>query len=188
MTIHELIASRRTTFQFQDRPVPDALIQRALEAARWAPNHKLTEPWRFIVPGPVMSRRLAEHFASRLGAKLQAKGIDEADIAAKQAAFLAGPASRPPCQMVVYTIREGNERQQKEDFAATCCAVENLMLAAWSEGVASGWKSFDDPTAYALCDLDPTLVQIVGLFQLGYPLHERQSQRQPINEKIIRTA
>ena len=45
MDVYEALLSRRTVFKYEDAPVPDDVLDRALEAARWAPNHKLTEPW-----------------------------------------------------------------------------------------------------------------------------------------------
>lgn len=184
MNLHELILSRRTTFQFQDTPVPEDVIARALEAARWAPNHKMTQPWRFVLPGPEMTRRLTELLSARLARKLRARGCSEDDLAQR----MQQPMPVIPAQILVYCQRAGDAYREQEDYAATCCAIQNLMLSAWADGVASGWKSFDSPDAYALFGLDPEQQRIVGLIQLGYPLRERGSQRRPLEEVVIRTA
>lgn len=186
MDMHQLIASRRTTFQFQDRPVPEEVLRRALEAAHWAPNHKHTYPWRFVLVGPEMKQRIADYFADRTEAKFRARGGDEADLpAARNAARVKALAV--PAQVMVYAVQEGDEIRQREDYASTCCAVQNLLLAAWADGVAGGWKSFDTPQAYELFGLDPSSRRIVGLLQLGYETQRRDGKRPDLDTVVIRT-
>lgn len=184
MNLRQLIISRRTTFQFQDRPVPDQVIENALEAARWAPNHKLTQPWRFILPGPRLTQELEAYLARRLANKLRMRGCSEEDIRER----MSHPQPKIPAQILVYNQRSDDPHREQEDFAATSCAIQNLMLSAWADGVASGWKSFDQPEAYQLFGLDPEQTRIVGLIQLGYPLKERESRRRPLEEVVERTA
>lgn len=180
LTMQELIISRRSIFQFQDRPVPEAVIQDALEAARWAPNHKMTQPWRFVIPGPEMRLKLKAYFARRLEAKMRHRGFGEEEIAQR----MSQPMPDIPVQIMVYYVRSGDELRQREDYAATCCAIQNLTLSAWAHGVASGWKTFDNSETYELFNLDPQEAQIVGLLQLGYPLRERGAQRRPLEEFV----
>ncbi|HEY9900428.1 MAG TPA: nitroreductase [Pantanalinema sp.] len=186
MDMHELIATRRTTFSFQDRPVPEDVVRRALQAAHWAPNHKHTYPWRFVLVGPEMKERLADYFADRTEAKLRSRGADEAELpAARSAARAKGLAV--PCYVVAYAVQEGDETRQREDYASTCCAVQNFLLAAWADGVASGWKSFDTPQAYALFGLNPAHARIVGLLQLGYETQRHDGRRPPVETVVTRT-
>ena len=49
MSVYEALYRRRMAWQFEDDPVPREAVDRMLEAAVWAPNHRLTEPWRFFV-------------------------------------------------------------------------------------------------------------------------------------------
>lgn len=164
--IHTLIASRRSHFQFQDRQVSDDILLRALDAAIWAPNHKLTQPWRFVIAGPQMQLALSDFFHQRLRQKMLAFGFSDEDIAL----HLQESYVHPPCQILAYLMRHENEKRFEEDYAAVCCAIMNLCLSAWADGVASGWKSFDHADAYQLFELDPQKTKIVGLIQLGYPL------------------
>ena len=60
MDAYDAIARRTSTRAFQDRPVPRAAIERLLDAAVRAPNHKLTEPWRFAVLTGASRDRYAE--------------------------------------------------------------------------------------------------------------------------------
>lgn len=186
MTIHDLIASRRTTFSFQDRPVPEDVVQRALLAAHWAPNHKHTYPWRFVLVGPETAERLAGYFADRAEAKHRARGGGESELPGVRSAARA-KALAVPCQVMAYAVQEGDEVRQREDYASTCCAVQNFLLAAWADGVASGWKSFDTPQAYALFGLDPAHARIVGLLQLGYETQHHAGRRPPVETVVTRT-
>ena len=49
MSVYEALYRGRMAWQFEDDPVPREAVDRMLEAAVWAPNHRLTEPWRFFV-------------------------------------------------------------------------------------------------------------------------------------------
>ena len=49
MSVYEALYRRRMAWQFEDDLVPREAVDRMLEAAVWAPNHRLTEPWRFFV-------------------------------------------------------------------------------------------------------------------------------------------
>ncbi|MNX83135.1 5,6-dimethylbenzimidazole synthase [compost metagenome] len=167
--------------------MPEDVVQRALVAAHWAPNHKHTYPWRFVLVGPEMRQRLADYFADRAEAKLRARGGGEADVPAARNAARA-KALAVPVQVMVYAVQQGDEIRQREDYASTCCAVQNFLLAAWADEVASGWKSFDTPQAYALFGLDPATTRIVGLLQLGYETQRREGRRPPVETIVTHTA
>ena len=49
VSVYQALYQRRMAWQFKDEAVPKAAVERMLEAAVWAPNHRLTEPWRFFV-------------------------------------------------------------------------------------------------------------------------------------------
>ena len=58
MELEEAIRGRRTHKVFESEPVPREVVEQLLELARWAPNHFVTEPWRFRVLGPETFERL----------------------------------------------------------------------------------------------------------------------------------
>lgn len=60
MQLFDAILTRRTIKDFKPEPVPDAVLERALSAGLWAQNHRMTQPWRFVVLGPETHRALAE--------------------------------------------------------------------------------------------------------------------------------
>ncbi len=180
------IMSRRTHFQFEDKPVPTGVLERALTAAHWAPNHKHTWPWRFMVPGPQMQAQLVDYFSHKLRKKLQHRGMSTNDIDVMVEKSIARQ-KKMPLQVIVYSIQGDNEHQNREDYASTCCAVQNLTLSLWSEDIASGWKTFDSEAAYQLTGLNPETHLLVGLIQAGYPLCEGAGRRPPLENHVIYT-
>ena len=133
----EVIRSRRSVPQprLGGSVIEDhGVVREALESARWAPNHKHTEPWRFYLLDDARIRRLAE-----LNAELLERGGSKPDkVAAKLAQWSAVPG------VVVITVRsaqEADDTTRREDYAAVACAAQNFMLHLWSRGVASKWST-----------------------------------------------
>lgn len=110
------------------------VVRKALESARWAPNHKLTEPWRFYLLDDERIKRLAD-----LNAELLERGGSNADrAAAKREQWAAVPG------IVIFTVRSApgaDAVMRREDYAAVACAAQNFMLHLWSAGVASKWST-----------------------------------------------
>jgi nitroreductase len=113
------IRSRRTHKRFGAAPVPRELVGELLELARWAPNHHLTEPWRFRVLGP---ESLASLAAAGKPGELE-------------------KLSRAPTLLVASAKLTGDEHQNHEDVLATACAVYIVLLAAHGRGLASYWRT-----------------------------------------------
>lgn len=185
--IQEIMMTRRTHFQFEDKAVPAEVLERALIAAHWAPNHRHTWPWRFMIPGPEMQAQLVQYFAEKLRKKLQHRGTNASEIESMVEKSTTRQ-QKMPLQIIVYSTQGDNVHQNREDYASTCCAIQNLTLSLWSEGVTSGWKTFDSEVAYALTGLNTQDHLLVGLIQAGYPLCTGTARRPPLEEHIIYTA
>lgn len=175
--VADTIRSRRTIhlFDAERRRPPDALVRRAVELARWAPNHRLTEPWRFYLLGG----RTAEAIA-RLNADLveAARGREAGEI--KLARWRAVPG-----WLVVTCARSADPVRQQEDYAACCCAVQNLQLYLWSEGVGVKWTTGEvtrDPRFFELLEIDPEAELLVGMLWYGYPAEVPATPRRPVEE------
>jgi len=113
------IRTRRTHKRFGAEPVPREVVAELLELARWAPNHHLTEPWRFRVLRPESLARLA---ATGKEGELE-------------------KLSRAPTLVVASARRTGDAHQNHEDVLATACAVYIVLLAAHARGLASYWRT-----------------------------------------------
>ncbi|HWM27049.1 MAG TPA: nitroreductase [Woeseiaceae bacterium] len=158
----ERIRARRTVKLFVERPVSRKLILDAIEAARWAPNHHVTEPWHFYVLGPD---------AIRGSIDLTRIVVTERKDA-KVAEFKAASAAAVPGWLVVTCSRSDDAERQQEDYGSCCCAIQNLMLYLSAAGAASKWSTgpmTKDPRFYDLLGIDASKEFVVGLIWFGYP-------------------
>ena len=119
MDVDQAIRSRRTIKAFEPKPLDRETLTELLELARWAPNHRLTQPWRFRVIGP-------ETFAG---------------LAAAGQPNEAEKLSRAPTLVVASAQLTGDDYQNREDVLATACAVYVVLLAAHARGLASYWRT-----------------------------------------------
>jgi nitroreductase len=134
MDTFEAIRTRRTIGK-STGDVPRETITELIEAATWAPNHKLTQPWRFTVVTGAAREKLGEVWGREAAAK--------ADPAAR-AAVQEGEAKKPlraPALIVVSTRTDANPVTAEEDLTATAAAVQNLLLAAHAKGLSAAWKT-----------------------------------------------
>jgi nitroreductase len=162
--LQKLIAERRTTQDYRQGPLPEGALQRALEVATSAPNHRMTEPWRFVQVGPQNRQVLFE-----IGADLKsAPGVPLAGPARDK---LAAKMLLPSELLVICQTRADDPDVAKEDYAAVACAVYAVMLSLWSEGVGSKWSTggvTTDERTYAALGVDPAQQEIVGFLWVGF--------------------
>lgn len=131
MELHEAISGRRTIQRFRAGTVPEAVIDRALTAAIYAPNHKTTWPFRFILPGPAARERL---FQVGLRLKSAKKGPSPELEAAVRQDMLT-----PDRLVVVVQRRAEDPARAEEDYAACACATQNMMLSIHADGYGAKW-------------------------------------------------
>lgn len=173
----ELISSRRTIHKFlPDVPSRD-LILKSVEMARWAPNHKLTEPWRFYLIGEETAESIAQ-LNARIVEERKGPQIAKAKLAQWQAVPMMVAVTQKKCD---------DAFREKEDYAAVCCAIQNMSLYLWKEGVGIKWsttKSTRHPDFYDLLAIDPEREEVVGLLWLGYPEVVPAQKRKPVGEIV----
>jgi nitroreductase len=134
MDILDVIRARRTIGK-STGDVSRATIYELIEAATWAPNHKLTQPWRFTVVSGSARERLGMVWAQRAAASIEEPA---------RAAFIAGEAAKPlraPAMIVVSTCTSTDPVRAEEDLTATAAAVQNMLLAAEAKGLCAAWKT-----------------------------------------------
>ena len=134
MSVYEAIHSRRMNNEFTDDVPPRESMERMIDAAIWAPNHRLTNPWRFFVleKGGVKRAEVAQlaydNIFERSGNHDHANGSRQRVLDA-------------PALIYVYSVPGDREDLTQENYAAACCAVQNLLLAAVAEGLAGDWST-----------------------------------------------
>ena len=156
MELESAIRSRRTHKAYGSEPVERATLEELFDLARWAPNHNLTNPWRFRVLGPRALERL--------------KAAADPEAASK--------LDRAPTLVAVSVTQTGDPVQDEEDLCAAACAAYIVLLAAHGRGLASYWRTPvvlrtpEGRDALGIGDDE----RIIGLLHLGPP---RQEQRVP---------
>jgi nitroreductase len=138
--ISDLIKSRRTVRAFTGQPVSDETLAELVDAAVWAPNHRMTEPWRFYIlrKSGETRRKVAElayewTLANTLNPNPE-RAISSAEAVRKE--LLEAPAV-----VYVYSLLGDNAEIAEENYSATSCAIQNLMLAAHARGLGVGWST-----------------------------------------------
>jgi nitroreductase len=152
--LEEAIRSRRTHKAYRDRPVDRRTLDELLELARWAPNHNLTNPWRFRVLGRRALGRLKQAAGPEAAAKLD----------------------RAPTLIAASVIRNEDPVQDEEDLCAAAVAAYIVLLAAHGRGLAGYWRTpavLRTPEGRAAIGI-PAGERFVGLLHLGHPRQERE--------------
>ena len=175
----EVLRGRRTINLFLQTPVPEELVREALEAATWAPNHHVTEPWRFILPGPETVGRILELCKDMVTA---AKGKELGEHKRKS-------WTEKPGWLIVTCQRSDDELREREDYAACSAAVQNFMLYLWKAGVGSKWTTgaitrearFND-----ILGIDADEEFVVGMIWFGYPKVTPSQSRKDLSAKLDR--
>jgi nitroreductase len=166
MDVENAIRTRRTHKAYTSEPVDRATLDELFELARWAPNHNLTNPWRFRVVGPQALEKLKE---------------------------AAGPESAPkldraPTLVVASATQIGDDPiRDQEDLHAAAAAVYIVLLAAHARGLAGYWRTpevlrtAEGREAVGVPDDE----RILGLVYLGHPCQDKQPPpRQPSGEYV----
>jgi len=181
------IETRRSVGRVRQDPVPEELVERILESAVHAPNHKITEPWRFHVFTGKGRGELARARAETARLQAEAEGEDE-EMAAGRISRERKKAFRAPVVIAVISAAGRDEVETLENYAACAAAVQNMQLTAHSLGLASMWRTgavaYHDYMRefFGLGEGDT----IVAYLYIGYPdMGERPRRRQPAREKTI---
>ncbi len=171
------LRGRRTIEQFIQTPVPEELVRKAIEVATWAPNHYVTEPWRFILPGPETVSRILDLCAAMVAAQ---KGPELAEH--KRDSW-----AQKPGWLIVTCPHSDEELREREDYAACCSAVQNFMLYLWKAGIGSKWTTGPitrDERFFDIIGADPDEVFVVGMLWFGYPKITPEQSRTSIDEVL----
>jgi nitroreductase len=166
MELEEAIRSRRTHKAYGPEPVARATLEELFELARWAPNHNLTNPWRFRVVGPQALARLKAAAGPEAAAKLD----------------------RAPTLVAVSVTQTGEDPvRDEEDLIAASLAGYIVLLAAHGRGLAGYWRT---PTVLRTGEGRSALgvpddERLIGLLYLGPPRQEREPpERAPTGDVV----
>jgi nitroreductase len=161
----DLAAARRTHKSFGPEPVPRETLLELLAAARFAPTHHMTEPWRFRVLGPETLAALKEVAGEKEAAKLD----------------------RAPTLVVATAALTGDLVQDEEDVCAVAAAIELVLLAATERGYATYWRTpqvLRTPPGRAAVGI-PEGERFLGLLHFGTAAREpAPRERKPVESYV----
>lgn len=163
MDVDHAITTRRSIKRYRQEPLSAELVRELVELATWAPNHSLTQPWRFRLLGPDATKVI----------------VDLAPADKKMKMTLA------PTRLLVSCAIAGDPGRRGEDLAATAAAVQTLLLAATARGIASFWQTPTVPAQTAVRGLlgIPENEELVAVVHLGYADEERPAPaRAPLDQ------
>ena len=165
MQLEDAIRGRRTHKSFGREPVPRETLEELFDLSRFAPNHRLTQPWRFRVVGP-----------AALAALKEAAGPVEAP-----------KLDRAPTLVVASARLTGAQQQDEEDICATAAAIYAVLLGAHARGLASYWRTpavLRTPPGRAAVGV-PDGERVLGLVHLGRPVTEPAGrERAPLGDVL----
>jgi nitroreductase len=174
-----VLRGRRTIDQFLQTPVPVELVREALEVATWAPNHYVSEPWRFILPGKETVGRIVDLCAE----------VVSADKGPELGEHKRTTWSEKPGWLIVTCPHSDDALREKEDYAACCAAVQNFMLYLWKAGVGSKWTTGPitrDKRFFDIIGDDEETFYVVGMLWFGYPKITPTQSRAPLGEVLLK--
>jgi nitroreductase len=167
--VEKAIRTRRTHKAFGPRAVEPQVLRELFELASWAPNHNLTNPWRFRV----------------LGERTRAALMELAEADAPGSAL---KLRRAPTLVAVTAALSGDAAQDREDMLASAVAAYIVLLAAHARGLAAYWRTvplLETAAARGLLEISE-LETVLGLLYLGEPVQEqRVPERAPLTDFVI---
>ena len=177
MNTADSIFNRRTIHSFSKEKVGEEIILKGIEAANYAPCHKLTFPWRYYSIG--LNKR-NEILQLAIELKSQKKILEEKLITNIKAKYLN------PSHLIIATqILAKDEFTKKEDYAACSCSIQNMAIFFSSLGISIKWstgKITSNFKTYKIIDINPINEEIIGFIWIGYGEKPKEISRPLISD------
>jgi nitroreductase len=164
----DAIVSRRSLGKMLRDAPPRELVEKVLAAGVHAPNHHNTQPWRFFVLRGKAREQLGKRLAESLRRRVD--GADAAKLEGLMTAERAKPMRSPVLIVVGVTSERDDPMTLREDLQSASAAIQNMLLAATSLGLAAIWRTGEgayDDYVKAYFSLRPQ-DEIAGMVYLGY--------------------
>ena len=184
MDVLDLIKKRRSIPRFTSEPVPREVIEEMLDAATWAPNHHLTEPWEFIV----LEGEAKERFAAiRRDFRVTLFPDPNAPEVQKVAGKVYQDTLAAPVIIVVTTRVADDPDVREDDYAATFCAIQNMLLVAAGRGVGTYPRTGGLTRSANLREFLglPADRRIAAVIYVGFPAVTPERRRTPWQQKTV---
>lgn len=165
--IHDILRARRSIRKFKPDPIPDDALERILTSACWAPSAMNRQPWQFIV----LTDEMRDRFATLQGQifelmedEIRERYGEEGVTIRRELYHNLGNA---PIAVACFSdLKDG-----APEFVSCALACENLLIAAWAEGIGSlpmtSSLRIKDEISF-LCGIDTKKQGLVVILLLGY--------------------
>lgn len=186
MTLSEAIQTRRSIFtkQFTGEIVPNEVITLALQNAHWAPTHKHTEPWRFVV----FTKATIPEYLSIVEQYLDTIEFPNKEIAKAKRKKLEVVQSNVSHIIACYMKRDEQERVPViEEISATAAAIQNLLLTIHEQNYGAYWSTGNGTYSeimknyLKLSEKD----EILGFCYIGVPESRPYSSKRAPFENVV---
>ena len=187
---YEVVVKRRSIRKFKEEPVPEKLLNKVLEAGRWAPSAGNTQPWRFILVTDADVKKNIANVSTEFSRKAWAEFSPERAryLAARGGSWdKSGMAKIPVLVVVCYEVPE--RMREELILGSAWAAIENMLLAATAEGLGSCIYTFYDmEEEKRLKEIlhVPEKYRLAGMIQLGYSAVDSPApSRKTLNEIVF---
>jgi len=177
--VEQNILDRRTIKSFKNNPISTEVIIELLNVAKWAPNHKLTEPWRFQLYVDEGKEKFVQAY---IDSQTKVDGEVPEKVNRKAQYF-----RDIPVHLVVIMPEDPRQRRWDEDYGAVSSLIQNFQLAAWESGIGMIWRTNDwvyDPVFREGIDVQPG-EKVVATLMIGYPKHTPEAQPRTDIRKLV---
>ncbi|UKS27657.1 nitroreductase [Paenibacillus sp. HWE-109] len=182
MELTKLIKERRSVHQFDYKSVPLEVVSELLDTAVWVPNHRMTQPWRFVIIQGEGRQKLAD-IVRKFREANEPDPVKAKEIGQK----LFDKFMSVPMFIAVVLQVNANPAIAEEDYASASCVIHNFSLLAWEQGIGMVWET------YPLLRLDAFREafgvkpdeRIIASMHVGYPGKiPPAQQRIPASERL----
>jgi len=189
--ILELIKKRRTIRKYKKKQIPKKILNKIIEAGRWAPSAENTQPWKFII---LKEGEIKSNFIKKIKKEVYSeKFLTSANVLLKRSIKIIEEA---PIIILVYNTHTFLEKVKKlgkvyekpaylSEIQSISAAIENMFLAATSLGIGMCWLNFPLLIKDEIEKFFKTKDELVAILTLGYPQEKgKRSKRKPISETV----
>ncbi|WP_044640660.1 nitroreductase family protein [Risungbinella massiliensis] len=166
VNVAQLIKERRSVHLFEDRTVSVELIKELLDTATWVPNHRMTQPWRFVIVNGDGRKKIAE-----IAREINEKKAQDPQKAKEIGQTFYDKMMAVPMFVVVLMKEDPSITVREEDYASTSCLIHNFSLLAWEQNLGMVWKTYalmNHPSFREVLGIGLG-EKVVGSLHVGYP-------------------
>ena len=165
MEFDEVIISRKSVRSFQEKEIPEEILNNMMEAAQLSPSFQNKQCWRFIV---VRDKKIIKDLALKSGM------ISKVNFFIKDAPVVIVACADP--------AKSGTMNDQNYYLVDTAIAFQQMMLSAWNQGIGSCWlAAFNEQYVREILEI-PKHIRVVALSPFGYP-----KEKKSLYEKVVKT-